>query len=51
MASFVAMSNRGVRSKPWKARVKMDWVEQFLGYYPTKEEAEQVEREFKNASQ
>ena len=51
MASFVAMSNRGARSKPWKARVKIDWVEQFLGYYPTKEEAEQVEREFKNASQ
>lgn len=49
MASYVAMSNKWVRSKPWKARVKEDWVEQFLGYYATKEEAEQVEREFRAA--
>lgn len=35
------------RSKPWKARVKKDWVEYFLGYYQTKAEAVQVEELFR----
>jgi hypothetical protein len=35
------------QKKPWRARVKDDYIEIFLGYYETKEEAEQVERDFK----
>jgi hypothetical protein len=35
------------QKRPWRARVKVDWVEYFLGYYETKEEAEQAERDFK----
>lgn len=31
----------------WRARVKKDWVEYYLGSYPTKEEAERVERTFR----
>lgn len=38
------------RSKPWKARVKINWIEYFLGYFATREEAEMREREFKNAA-
>jgi hypothetical protein len=34
----------------WRARVKDGWVENFLGTFATKEEAERVEREFKNAA-
>ena len=49
MASFNRMSNRWQRNKPWKARVKVDWVEQFLGYFETREEAEQVEEEYRAA--
>ena len=47
MASLNLKSNNGIRSKPWKARVKVDWVEYYLGHYATKEEAEQVEAEFR----
>lgn len=47
MASYVSKSNRWMRNKPWKARVKVDWVEYYLGHYSTREEAEQVEAEFK----
>lgn len=36
------------RRKPWRARVRENWTENFLGYYATKEEAERVEEEFKN---
>lgn len=35
------------RRKPWLARVKVDWVEEFLGYYITREEAESAEGEFR----
>lgn len=35
------------QKKRWRARVKVDNVEEFLGYFPTKEEAEAVEREFR----
>lgn len=50
MASLRAEHRHGIHrySKPWKARVKIDWVEYFLGYFETKEEAEQVERRFKD---
>lgn len=35
-------------SKGWRARVKMNWVEYYLGTFPTKEEAVAVEQKFKN---
>lgn len=35
------------QKKRWRARVKVDNVEEFLGYYDTKEEAEQVEDAFR----
>lgn len=54
MASYFPYCNQRekkyIRKKPWRARVKVDWVEYFLGFYQTKEEAEMVEREFKNAA-
>lgn len=31
----------------WRARVKDDWVENFLGIFATKEEAERVEANFR----
>lgn len=34
-------------SRPWRARVKENRIEYFLGYYTTKEEALAVELEFK----
>lgn len=49
MPSHNLMSNQWMRNKPWKARVKVDWVEQFLGYFETRAEAERVEREFRAA--
>lgn len=36
------------RKKQWRARVKVDWTEHYLGVFATKGEAERVEREFKN---
>ena len=35
------------QKKTWRARVKIDYMEYFLGYYETKEEAQQVEADFK----
>jgi hypothetical protein len=32
------------RTKPWKAEVKFRGVSRFLGYFETKEEAEEAER-------
>jgi hypothetical protein len=32
------------RTKPYKAAVKFNYKERFLGYFPTKEEAEEAER-------
>lgn len=34
-------------SKPWKAAVKVQYKERFLGYFETKEEAEAQERAFR----
>lgn len=34
------------RRKKWGARRRRNWQEYWLGYYPTREEAEEVEREF-----
>lgn len=36
------------RRKKWRARVKRDGIEYFLGYFPTKEEAEITEQKFKD---
>ncbi len=36
------------RTKPWRARVKMDYVSYALGYFETKEEAEKQEQKFRN---
>lgn len=36
-----------VESGKWRARVKQDWTEYFLGEYTTREEAERVEGEFR----
>lgn len=33
------------RLKPWRARVKHEGVEYFLGYFYTKEQAEQAEEQ------
>lgn len=35
------------RRKRWRARVKIDWVEYFLGYFDTQQQAEEVEEEFR----
>lgn len=37
------------RTKPWKARVKIDGIEYYLGYFHTREEAENREDEFRLA--
>lgn len=37
------------KNKPWIARRKRSEVEYFLGFYATKEEAEEVERQFDEA--
>ncbi len=34
----------------WRARVKMNWTEYFLGLFDSKDEAEEREREFRNGS-
>jgi hypothetical protein len=31
----------------WRARVKLDWVEYYIGTFPTKEEAEAAEQDFR----
>ena len=35
------------KRKIWRARVKLNWTEYFLGVYETKEEAEEVEQAFR----
>lgn len=35
------------RKKPWRATVKHNYKERFLGYFSTKEEAEEVERQMR----
>lgn len=35
------------RTKPWKARVKLECTEYYLGYFHTREEAEDREDEFR----
>lgn len=48
MASLVSdVKVRGMRSRPWRARVKVDGVEEWLGNYPTREEAAAVEAAFR----
>lgn len=34
----------------WRARVKEDWQEHFLGTFETREEAEMTETEFRDAA-
>ena len=35
------------KTKPWRAAVKYKYKERFLGYFATKEEAEQAERDMR----
>lgn len=37
--------------KPWRARVKLDGLEYFLGSFSTKEAAEATEQQFRDANE
>lgn len=41
---------KGRRRPGWRARVKIEGRSWFLGEYPTKDEAEQVEERFRQAN-
>lgn len=36
--------------RPWKARVKEDWREIFLGWFESREAAEAAERKFRDSA-
>lgn len=38
------LASNGMKSKPWKAEIRHFYKTRFLGYYATKDEAEQAER-------
>lgn len=51
MASMQPKSRRPAKGgKMWRARVKWEYEEYFLGSYDTKEEAEKVEHDFRIAN-
>jgi hypothetical protein len=43
----MARLKKGNLTKPWKAECKIDRLTYFVGYFPTKPEAELAEREFR----
>lgn len=49
MASKVLRYNVGgrVETDKWRARVKMDWTEYYLGYFDNQEDALSAEKEFR----
>lgn len=49
MASTVPKPFGPNRRNPWRARVKIDRVEYFLGAFPTRAAAEAAEAEFREA--
>lgn len=51
MATLQPLTKRSDTAKrPWRARVKFQYVEYFLGSFETKEEAEKVENDFRVAN-
>lgn len=42
------MATPTANKKRWRARVKMNWEEYYLGTFDSKEEAVEVEKNFKN---
>lgn len=43
----MASGSQGIRALPWRARVKHNYVEYFLGYLDTKQAAEEAENNFR----